>query len=338
LAENLQNAGVLPAFMDYQALGGGYALLLNELRMRRVSHAYLLSGPRGVGKATFSRVLAASLFCEADNKPCGHCDECVKVFSGNEPDITEVLSPDGKPISIDRIREAIALISHHAQGTGPRVVLIEPADKLTPAAQNCLLKSLEDPPSNVLFLLLAHESGAMLSTISSRCMNVKLSPWPDELLNRALLSRGYEPRRIHEALASAGGVIGQAINALNNVSDQSELLSLIDRALNVKRDADVVALSTALKDDRDGAEHALTALEQALHRALMIRTGLLSPQAEQSLPVRDWGENSSSTELTALIHAVFETRKRRQSQVNWQASIDRLLTNIMEAKTRWRQL
>jgi DNA polymerase III subunit delta' len=323
--------------MDYQALGGGYALLLNELRLRRMAHAYLLSGPHGVGKATFARVLAASLFCEAQNKPCGHCGECAKFFSGNEPDVTEVLSPEGKPISIDRIREAIALISHHAQGVGPRVVLIEPADKLTPAAQNCLLKSLEDPPSDVLFLLLAHESGAVLSTISSRCLNVKLSPWPDELLHQTLLSMGYESRRISEALAGAGGVIGQAINALNNAADQSELLNLIDRALSVKRDSDVVTLSTALKDDRDGAERALTAIEQALHRALLIRAGLLSPQAERSQPVRDWGENATPSDLTALLNDVFETRKRRQSQVNWQASIDRLLTNIMEAKTRWRQ-
>ena len=337
MADDRVNAGDLPAFMEYPALGGGYALLWNELRSGRRAHAYLLSGPRGVGKLTYARVLAAMLLCEAVNKPCGQCGECRNVFTGNHPDLIEVLSPDGKTISIDRIRETITAISQHSFGSGPRIVVIEPAEKLTPAAQNCLLKSLEEPPADVLFFLLAHESGAVLATIASRCLNVKLSPWPDELLLPLLLHYGYEQSHAEAALSGAGGVIGEALRMLSDETSQGELMQMIDQALSIRRDADVVAISTRLKDDRDGAERALTALEQALHQALMLRTGVMSPQARLSMQVRAWGQNTDAETLTELIRSVFDTRRKRQSQVNWQASLDHLLMKLLEAKTAWQQ-
>jgi len=337
LADDLIDAGNLPAFMDYPVLGGGYALLWNELRSGRMAHAYLLSGPRGVGKLTYARVLAATLLCEAENKPCGLCGECRNVFTHNQPDLIEVLSPDGKTISIDRIRETITAISQHSFGTGPRIVVIEPAEKLTPSAQNCLLKSLEDPPADVLFFLLAHESGAVLATIASRCLNVKLSPWPDDILLNVLIQTGHERSHAEAALSGAGGVIGEALRMLSDETSQGELMQLIEQALAVRRDADVVAISTRLKDDRDGAERALAALEQALHQALMLRTGIMNPQARLGTQVRVWGQNADTETLTKLIHTVFDTRRKRQSQVNWQASLDHLLMKLLEAKTAWQQ-
>ena len=87
----------------------------------------------------------------------------------------------------------------------------------------------------------------------------------------------------------------------------------------------------------DGAERALTALEQALHQALMLRTGVMSPQARLSMQVRAWGQNTDAETLTELIRSVFDTRRKRQSQVNWQASLDHLLMKLLEAKTAWQQ-
>ncbi len=338
MADRENGAGSLPAYSDYPALGRGYSMLWEQAHTGRMVHAYLLAGPKGVGKATFARVLAASLFCKRFPKPCGLCDDCRRVLSGNDPDVIEVLGEEGKVISIDRIRETVVTISQHSFGTGPRVVLIEPAEKLTPPAQNCLLKSLEDPPADVIFLLLSHEPSALLGTIASRCLNVKLSPWPDETLRTTLLALGYSPEHIDAVLPRAGGVVGAAISMLSDEGSQGELLTLVGQALNVATDRDVVALSTAMRDDRGGAEKALTALEQALHQALLLQTELLPASAALDPRVRAWGERSDTDTLSSLIQAVFETRKRRQSQVNWQAGIDRLLMKILEAKTRWQPL
>ena len=133
------------------------------------------------------------------------------------------------------------------------------------------------------------------------------------------------------------GNIGQAIAALQNQSGESELQALIRQALAAASDADVVTLSTRLKDDRDGAELALSALEQSIHQALLIRTGVLPASAVDDPRIREWADRANADDLSELMQTIFDTRRWRQSQVNWQASIDRLLMKILEAKTRWQQ-
>lgn len=335
MSNGMSDEGLLPAFVDFAKLGMGYALMAEQVRTRHMVHAYLFAGSKGIGKATFARYLAASLFCSNANKPCGTCDACQRVFTGNEPDVTEILSTDDKIIPIDRIREAITTISQHSFGNGPRVVIIEPFEKLTPAAQNCLLKSLEEPPADVIFFLLSHEPSALLGTIASRCSIIKLTPWPDEMICQTMLKMGFEANRIEAALPRASGNIGQAIATLQNAGGESELQSLIGQALSARGDADVVTLSTKLKDDRDGAERALTALEQSIHQALLAKTGILPDASVENPHVREWVTHASVTDLSELLQTVFDTRKWRQSQVNWQASIDRLLMKIVEARTKW---
>lgn len=202
----MNGAGLLPAFRDYASLGAGYRLMTDQMTSRKTVHAYLFAGPKGVGKATFARYLAASLFCESEHKPCGECDACKRVFSGNEPDVMEILSPDGKTIPIDRIREVISAISQHSMGNGARVVILEPIEKLTPAAQNTLLKSLEEPSANVIFFLITHEPSAVLGTIASRCSLVKLPPWPDDSLRKALLALEFPPRKRKEFFLVQAGI------------------------------------------------------------------------------------------------------------------------------------
>ena len=82
-------------------------------------------------------------------------------------------------------------------------MLIEPMEKLTTPAQNCLLKSLEEPPADVVFFLLSHEPSALLGTIASRCSLVKLAPWPDDVLRQTLLTLGYDAK-LAEAVLPRG--------------------------------------------------------------------------------------------------------------------------------------
>jgi DNA polymerase-3 subunit delta' len=327
----------LPAYTSYNRLGTGYALLWRHMDEKRRNHAYLLAGPKGVGKYTFARLLAAKLQCEGLPKPCGQCDACVRVLGGNEPDVIEILGLDDKAIPIERIREAISQISQHSFGSGPRVVIVEPVERLTPAAQNCLLKSLEEPQADVVFLLLTHEPSAVLGTIASRCAMVKLTPWPDDELKDALLAMGFDAGRVQKVLPRAGGVIGEALATLHDETGESETAALAEAALAAASDAETVALSTRLKDDRGGAEKVLAAIEQSLHTALLAKAGILPAQALMGTASWEFAQYATEQQLAALLQAVFETRRRRQSQVNWQASIDRLLTTIVEAKTKWRQ-
>ncbi len=322
---------------ESERLSTGEELVLEQFRRGAPVHAYLLTGPRGVGKRTFALKLAQTLFCTAERKPCGECGACKRVLSGAEPDVISVLSQDNKLIPIDRVREVIETVGN--QSAGYRAVLIEPVERMTPQAQNCLLKSLEEPVSKVVFLLMSHEASALLGTIASRCCRVKLSPWPDDRMRGTLERLGYADEQIEEALPSAAGNIGHALEQLVQTELGKQTRETVQRILTIENDADVVGASTQLKDDRESAERTLEALEQAIERVLRVRTGQLPPSALKDCPQawRRAAEIAPISDLTGLVRAVFDTRRYRAGQVNWQSNIDHLLMKLWEAKAQWRQ-
>ena len=325
--------------MQYERLNAGVSVVLHQFRKQQPVHAYLLTGARGLGKRTLSKVLASALFCTSENKPCGHCEACRRLFDGNEPDLLTLYSDDGKQIGVDRVREIIQKTSQHAFGQGYRVVLIEPVEKMTPQAQNCLLKSLEEPVAHVVFLLMTHELTATLGTIASRCIRVKLTPWPDDALAGALSSMGYAPDKIKSILPRCGGNIGLALEMLDESRVDTSVQAFVQEALSIHNDASAVSLSTRMKDSRENADACLTALEQAIYQAILVRTGQLEPDALAAFPPlwQKAAQQAPVSQLNSLLSAVFDTRRHKAGQVNWQSNIDHLMMKLLEEHTKWQQ-
>ena len=334
-----QSSSRLPAFVEFERISAGAGVAMRQFSRQEPVHAYLLTGARGLGKRTLATVLASALFCTSENKPCGHCEACRRVFDGNEPDVLTLLPDEKGKIGVDQVRGLIQQVSQHAFGAGFRVVLIEPVEKMTPAAQNCLLKSLEEPVSNVVFLLMTHELTATLGTIASRCVRIKLAPWPDEILHETLVRLGHEASVVEPLLPRCGGSIGMALELLDDSQLDTEAQDFVKEALSIQTDAQAVSLSTRMKEGRDGADACLVALEQAIHLALMVRTGRLSPQVLISHPPlwQKAAQQAPVSDLNALLTAVFETRRRKAGQVNWQSNIDHLMMRLLEEHTKWQQ-
>ena len=325
--------------MQYELLNAGMGVVLGQFRRQEPVHAYLLTGARGLGKQTLARVLASALFCTSENKPCGQCEACRRVFDSNEPDVLSVTSEDGSQIGVDRVREIIQKVSQHAFGAGYRVVIIEPVEKMTVQAQNCLLKSLEEPVANVVFLLLTHELTATLGTIASRCIRAKLTPWPDACIRETLQRLGHEETKIASVLPRCGGNIGMALEMLDESKLDNDARSFAMEALGIASDASAVSLSTRLKEGREGADAYLAALEQAIYQALLVRTGQLDGHLLQGYPPlwQKAAQQAPASDLNALLTAVFDTRRRRAGQVNWQSNIDHLMMRLLEEHNKWQQ-
>ncbi|MBR2923583.1 MAG: DNA polymerase III subunit delta' [Clostridia bacterium] len=330
---------VLPAVMAYDRINAGLRIVLEQFRRGGANHAYLLTGAMGLGKRTFAKVLACALFCMSEDKPCGVCEACRRVMACNEPDVLEVYPEGGKQIPVNTVREVIGTVSQHAFGSGYRVVIIEPVEKMNAAGQNALLKSLEEPLSNVVFLLLTHEFSATLGTIASRCVRVKMTPWPDELMKQALMDEGYAEADIRRILPLSGGNMGTALSLISGGDDDEETKSFVHAALSLHSDASAVAVSTRLKDAREKSDQLLDALERAIHQTLLWKTGMVDANALNAFP-ESWqriGEKITLKSLNTMLEAIFEARRLRLGQVNWQSTVDQLMIKLLEEQSVWQQ-
>ena len=157
----------------------------------RLPHALLLRGPEGVGKYPFACRLLAAVLCEAperENRPCGECRSCRLIGAGSHPDLHTLLPPEGKQqIGIDQVRALIQRIGLTSQYGGRKAVAVAPAEHMTRPAANTLLKTLEEPPGDALFVLVTHRAGALPATIRSRCQMVDF-PFPDPQAARSWLA------------------------------------------------------------------------------------------------------------------------------------------------------
>ena len=142
-----------------------------------LSHAYLVTGGSGESRAALIDRLTAAYLCEGAQPPCGGCRACRKVAAGTHPDVVRTSpAPDKQEIAVDQIR-ALRADAYIRPNEGRRkVYLITPADAMNPAAQNALLKVLEEGPDYAAFLLDAAQPGMLLDTVRSRCEQLALPP------------------------------------------------------------------------------------------------------------------------------------------------------------------
>ncbi|MEX2543440.1 MAG: DNA polymerase III subunit gamma/tau [Trueperaceae bacterium] len=149
-------------------------VLLAALQRGRASHAYLFSGPRGVGKTTTARLLAMALNCEADAasvRPCGSCDGCRMVREGHHPDVIELDAASNN--SVDDVRELREKTNLASMRGGSRVWILDEAHMLSRPAANALLKTLEEPPPGLVFILATTEPEKLPPTVLSRCQHFR---------------------------------------------------------------------------------------------------------------------------------------------------------------------
>ncbi len=182
----------------------------------RTAHALLFHGPAGVGKKMTARAFAAFLLCQAQEggDSCGRCPSCRKLASDNHPDLV-VVRPEGAQIKIDQVCELKRTLAYASSEGGFRVVLLADIHQTMPRAEvaNSLLKTLEEPPADTVFILTAVEAAGILPTIVSRCQGIPFYPLSDELVRDRLLAGGLALDNLDKAgeiAAISGGSLVRA--------------------------------------------------------------------------------------------------------------------------------
>lgn len=184
-------------------------IITNSIRKGRISHAYLIQGERGTGKAAIALLLAKGLFCEnkTDVEPCHECNTCKRIASGNHPDV-HWIEPDGQSIKIEQIKNLQKEFIYSGLESAQKVYVINGADTLTLNAANRILKFLEEPSKQTTAMMLTDNSQSIIPTVRSRCQVIDLKP-----LNPLL----FQKRLIESGMSKANAILMSALT--NNLDD-----------------------------------------------------------------------------------------------------------------------
>ena len=167
--------------------------LENSIKINKYSHSYMFLGTAGIGKKMIAREFAKMILCTGEKKYCGKCKSCIEFDSQNNPDFYEIV-PDGNSLKIEQIREMQRKVLEKPIISSRKVYIIDDADIATKEAQNCLLKTLEEPPEFVNIILIGSNESNFLSTIKSRCTILKFEDIKKEDIEKFLKEK-YEMRR-----------------------------------------------------------------------------------------------------------------------------------------------
>ena len=282
--------------MAFDTLLGNDRLKQNlaaSLSKGHIAHFYLISGPRGSGKRTLARLLAAAILCREKRKPCLSCTPCRKVMEGNHPDFITVEDPEHKNVAVRIVREIREDVFIRPNESDHKIYLFP--QELGIEGQNALLKILEEPPKYGVFLLLTDNPDKLLPTVRSRCTELKMQSIPPEQLRRQLALDFPQASRedIEGAVLRSGGFLGQARELLESGDRIPPQTEGFFRALASR---DGLLLTQTLvpmeKWKRDPLADILTEWMEIVEEALAGRSGLqaVSPLARQLSQQRTAGE------------------------------------------------
>lgn len=292
----------------FEKIYGNYKIketLTNAVKQNTVSHSYLFIGNSGIGKKMIAKEFSKMLLCIQEEKYCGKCKSCIEFDSNNNPDFL-LIEPDGNSIKIDQIRYLQKKIQEKPIISSKKVYIIDSADKMTKEAQNCLLKTLEEPPSFAILILIGSNESDFLQTIKSRCMILHFQNIENKEI-KEYLEINYGLTNINEnILETFQGSIGKAIFLKDKQEEYNNIQKLIDELEN-KDIIDIIKFAEPLYK---GKEEILEMLDY-------INIILLKKAKNNYL-------------YANCIEIVENTKKRLEQNANYDMSIDNMLFNIWE--------
>ncbi len=308
--------------------------LLPLLKAGTPPPAALLTGPEGVGKKTAALLLGAFINCAApcDDDLCGRCSSCVKSASGNHPDIRLYPAEPGAHIRIDEMRQMSQEVQYRPFEGRMRFFVVDNAERLTPEAQNAILKTLEEPPSTSHLFLVTAYPDRLLSTIRSRCRTLSFRPIGRDAIETHLRETTELDRPDLRASFSAGSLgLALEIDLKGVVRDRDILLDLLTRWLETERFKEVYdicegkTLGSTLRN-REQTDRLLEMMQTLCYDIYFLQVG--TPQRvvnrDRIHPLEQLAEATDLNRLRSLLAAISESKRDVSRNVNPRMSFEML--------------
>lgn len=280
-------------------------VLEKSIKQNKLSHSYLFVGIQGIGKKMIATEFAKMILCLDDNKYCNHCKSCIEFDTNNNPDFV-LISPDENNIKIEQIRDIQKRIQEKPIISEKKVYIIDNADLMTTEAQNCLLKTLEEPPEFAVIILIGSNSNTFLPTIKSRCTIMNFNKISDEEMTKYLREKCDVKNIDQNMLYMYQGSIGKALELKEKQEEYKNIENIIN---NINR--------YDLIDFINNAEILYKSKEEINDILDYINVILFNKAKDEYL-------------YTNCIQIVENTKKRLKQNANYDMSIDNMLFNIWE--------
>lgn len=240
-------------------------ILKNTIKNKRIAHAYLFAGPRGTGKTTIAKLFAKAINCEDFNEEaCDNCPSCLAFKENNHPDIIELDAASNN--SVDDIREIIEQVPYSPIVGKYKVYIIDEVHMLSSSAFNALLKTLEEPPAHVIFILATTDPQKIIPTVLSRCQrynfskisNLNMEKKMVEILNKEHLQ--YEDKALDEVAMLAEGGMRDALSILEQIlsyNNDGIFLEDVQRIFGLSTKEEKVELLIKIHNDLTGSINLL---------------------------------------------------------------------------------
>ena len=273
------------------------------IKSKKYSHSYIFWGTEGIGKKLIAKQMAKSILCLDEQDIDCKCKSCIEFDSSNNPDFQLIEAVEGK-IKIEQIREMQRKVSEKPIISDKKVYIIDDADTMTTEAQNCLLKTLEEPPEYITIILICTNENNLLTTIKSRCTKMYFEPLNKECLKK-YIDKNYSYQKISENIIDLSQGSIKKLNQLNENKDTYENIEKIFLNMQDKDLIEIVQMSEGIYKAKEEIKSILEYMNVILLK--------LSKQ---------------NTKYIKCIDIVEQTKKRLKANSNYDMCIDNLLFNM----------
>ncbi len=312
--------------------------LQKAIESHKVSHAYILTGEAGMGRKSLANAFALTLLCEkGKSEPCMECHACKQVLSGNHPDLIYVTHEKPASIGVDDIREQINdTVMVRPYSSYYKVYIVDEAEKMTQQAQNALLKTIEEPPSYAIILLLTTNQEAFLPTILSRCVQLKLKPLKDFVVKSYLVGSMKVPEAEADVYAAfARGNLGKAITIASSDDFKAmhkEILNLLKHVRNMDI-SELLEYIQKLKETHLDIYDCLDFMQMWYRDVLLYKVtkdiNLLIFKDEYRT-INEISKNSGYDGIERILESIDKTKVRLDANVNMELALELMLLVMKE--------
>ena len=316
-----------------------------SLRQRRLSHAYLLCGPPHVGKMALAINLAQAVNClDGPGVPCGSCIQCTRIALGHHTDVRTLAPGQGEEgrsartmIGINEIKEILRRVNLNPYEGSSSVVILDGAESMSDEAANALLKTLEEPPPQVLFLLLTANESAVLTTVRSRCQTLNLLPLSkDQMVERLVTRHQATPEQAEHLFRLSRGCLGWAISALDDTqvleqrqADLEKMQETLDSGLET-RFTYANEVASLFGSNREAAKDLLALWLRWWRDLLLIKEGAeeFLHNADHADSLRSQASGLSTPQIMQFIDRLMQTLSSLDSNASPRLAMEVLMLNL----------